>query len=378
MTDLRPGSQLLSRPSAAARPVLTWLPGFLFAGTVIAGAILTVASPATRTRPHEQPVLTGQWAQAYEHTLDAGIAFRSTAVSLWANVNYTLFREARDGALVGRNGWLYTTEEFQTAPADAQERTRKLRYILQVRNLLGAQGTRLIIALIPAKSRIYADQLGGQRVPAQLASQYSDFLGRLRQAGVSAPDLLKTFGKARQQGSAPLFLRTDTHWSPVGAALAAQQIAKMIRADQPDLPAAQFLTTLSPAHARAGDLLHYLPVAAHTGPALDMTGTSSTEHTGGSGGGLLLNTATLPSVTLVGTSYSARTKDNIWNFDGQLQQALGSDVMNAAQEGKGPITPMAAYLMSSARKTAPPQVVVWEIPERYLRVEYPEETAATP
>lgn len=107
-----------------------------------------------------------------------------------------------------------------------------------------------------------------------------------------------------------------------------------------------------------------------------MTGSSSTKRTD-AGDGLLLSRTSIP-VTLVGTSYSARTENNVWNFDGQLEQVLGSEVMNAAQEGKGPVVPMAAYLQTRAWKTAPPQVVVWEIPERYLRIAYKEENIVGP
>ncbi|ULH17482.1 hypothetical protein MF271_20715 (plasmid) [Deinococcus sp. KNUC1210] len=390
MTEMSPGSPPLpqtplpptplsqtlpAQTSAPARTVLSWLPGLVFAGIVAAGGILAVTSPATRTWPHDQPVMTGQWAHAYEHTLDAEIPFRTPAVALWATVNYALFHEARDGALIGRNGWLYTAEEFQTAPGDSLERTRKLRYIRHVHDILHAQGVDLVVALLPAKSRIYADQVGSRRVPAQLVSQYSDFLRQLHQAGITAPDLLTAFQHARHTGSAALFLRTDTHWSPAGAALAAQTVAQTIRSTHTRLPPAQFATTLSRAQARSGDLLNYLPIDSHIGPSRDLTGTSSTERTDSGGGGLLLSSESLP-VALVGTSYSARTKNNVWNFDGQLQQFLGSEVLNAAQEGKGPISPMAAYLTSSEWKTSPPQVVVWEIPERYLRVQYAEETTA--
>ena len=77
------------------------------------------------------------------------------------------------------------------------------------------------------------------------------------------------------------------------------------------------------------------------------------------------------AVTLVGTSYSAKSKSNVWHFDDALAQALGTEVLNAAQEGKGPILPMREYLKSQDRQDNPPQVVIWEIPERFLRVAYP-------
>jgi alginate O-acetyltransferase complex protein AlgJ len=68
-------------------------------------------------------------------------------------------------------------------------------------------------------------------------------------------------------------------------------------------------------------------------------------------------------VALVGTSYSANPH---WNFLGALQQSLKSDVVNYAEDGHGPILPMLKYLQTDAFKNSPPQVLIWEFPERYL------------
>jgi len=77
----------------------------------------------------------------------------------------------------------------------------------------------------------------------------------------------------------------------------------------------------------------------------------------------LLGDAETPEVALVGTSYSAQPR---WNFHGALQEALQQDVGNYAKEGLGPFAPMFEYLKSADFAQAPPRLVVWEIPERYL------------
>ena len=40
--------------------------------------------------------------------------------------------------------------------------------------------------------------------------------------------------------------------------------------------------------------------------------------------------------------------------------------MNYAEDGHGPILPMLKYLQTDAFKSSPPQVLIWEFPERYL------------
>ena len=68
-------------------------------------------------------------------------------------------------------------------------------------------------------------------------------------------------------------------------------------------------------------------------------------------------------VVLVGTSYSANAD---WSFAEVLKTALGRDVLNYAEQGQGPARPMLAYMASADLKDAPPQVVIWEFPVRYL------------
>lgn len=351
--------------------LLHYLPGAFLLIVMAVGAVLALTSRAAQTYPAGQDVVTGKAAHAYETGLDAGVPFRDPSVGFWATLNYRLFREARDGALVGKDGWLFTTEEFQTSGTakDDQERQAKLDYIHEVRDGLRAKGARLVVALIPAKARVYAEELGGLKVPGDKAPVYEDFRQKITALGVPAPDLLATLTTAKTQGN--VFVRTDTHWSPLGARVAAQAVVVAVKSAYPDLqlPAAQFQTTEASTPSTAGDLLRYLPLPKGEGPQAGQLRVPTTTRTDAGGGGLLGDDPV--AVALVGTSYSA-IKD--WNFAGALRQALGSDLVNAADEGEGPIVPMRAYLKSQAYRDTPPKLVIWEIPERYLRFDYPTES----
>jgi len=70
-------------------------------------------------------------------------------------------------------------------------------------------------------------------------------------------------------------------------------------------------------------------------------------------------------VALVGTSFSARED---FHFVGFLKSALGADVVSFAMEGHGPFVPMGRFLNGDALASAPPKLVIWEIPERYLDI----------
>ncbi|WP_019587312.1 alginate O-acetyltransferase [Deinococcus apachensis] len=348
--------------------VLHWLPGLFLLAVLGVGALLTLTSPGARTVPQDQNVTTGQWTAAYEKGLDADVPWRRPALDLWGGAQYRLFGEARPGAVVGRDGWLYTSEEFETAPADARELRDKLRYVGEVRRDLARDGARLVVALVPSKARLYSSHLGGVRVPAAKATQYETFRRGLEAEGIIAPDLYAALRWAKTGDGPNLFFRTDTHWTPDGAGVAARAVASQVRALGLEFPAGDFRAARAAPAIYPGDLLRYLPGAERAPSTSDWVRARSTERVSG-GGGLLGDEGI--AVTLVGTSYSAASSANVWDFAGQLQQALGTEVLNVADQGRGPFLPMRDYLRSPERTSSPPQVVIWEIPERYLRVDYP-------
>lgn len=348
--------------------VLHWLPTAFLLGVIGLGFIATIMTPSVRQWPTGKSIITGDAMLDYEkNNLDAKVPWRDHSVNLWGGLTYRLFGEARDGALIGQNGWLFTTEEFQTAKGDAQEIKNKLTYIKEVRDDLAKDGAKLVVALIPSKVRIYDSQLGAVRQPKVWQRVYQNFRWELVKADIPAPDLEQAFRKVVKPGQ-DVFLRTDTHWTPFGAVVAAQALAPAVKGLNLDLPEASYSASAKPPVSRKGDLLRYVPVRDGEGPAPDIV--QEAEYTrSDSGGGGLLGDETL-AVTLVGTSYSADTKNNVWHFAGALSRELGTEVLNAAKEGQGPIVPMREYLKSQDRKDNPPQVVIWEIPERFLRVGY--------
>lgn len=363
MTEFAQDTLKSNIDNPAVPKVLQWLPGVFLVATVVIGGALAITSKGARDLPKNQDVVTGKWMHAFETGFDANVPFQPPAMKLWGSINYRLFHEAREGALVGKDGWLYTSEEFQTSDPklDQANIEAKLQYIQEVRNQLKAQGAALVVALVPAKARVYPEHLGSLHIPSVKVDLYQKFRGKVLAMSIPTPDLYATLSDAKPQGN--VFVRTDTHWSPLGATVAAKAVAATVRQISPDLqlPTAEFKTSTAKTGKNVGDLLRYLPGAAPKSATIFVPGTEKV------GGADSLLGEDPVAVTLVGTSYSA-IKD--WNFEGALKQALGSDVLNVADAGQGPIVPMRAYLKSQAIKDAPPKLVIWEIPERFLRFKY--------
>jgi alginate O-acetyltransferase complex protein AlgJ len=180
--------------------------------------------------------------------------------------------------------------------------------------------------------------------------------------------LFGPFNTAKEQQE--VFLKTDTHWTLYGAKVAATELADVVTKNNllPSFGMTTFTTTSAKTPTlHKGDLLNYLPLGSlqeRLGPAFDELKEQTTASKDAGGG--LFGESTIP-VTLVGTSYSANER---WNFEGALKEALGTDVLNIADEGEGPVVPMQDYLGSQALKDTPPELVVWEVPERFLSVVY--------
>ena len=330
-------------------------------GTGFVGALFT---QAMHTSP-DLPVWNGEWGVTWEKSLDQQVFVREPSVVAWAIVEYGLFKNGRPGVIVGDDDWLFTSEEFTLYPHDTNNLQRNLRTALAAADEIRQRGAKLVVVLVPAKARVEADHLGRYTVPDQVAARPGPFVAGLRAAAIDVFDVEPALREARVSNQ--VFLRTDTHWTPHGADAAAKAIASHVRAAGAGwVDSATVTRTQGPATPHSGDLLRYIPLGPFQrtmGPPAD---TIVTPIVAVDAGGGLLGDATIPA-TLVGTSYSDDTR---WGFLGALQVAFSSDVLNAAAQGKGPFVSMAAYLDDRAWTTNPPQLVIWEIPERYLGVEY--------
>jgi len=343
----------------------------LFAGFFGLGNLSEAGSKAEPLTSNN--ALNGRWALGYETAFNKSVDIYQPSVDTWGLFNYLLFEEGRDGVLIGEDGWLFTKEEFDYSPHQAEEVSEKIQYIKEVHDHLAAKNVRMIVALLPAKARLYEENLGRYDFPSYQNGLYEKSQQDLKNQGVAVADIYGAMKASNDMKD--LFLKTDTHWTPHGAEVAAQEIAKEIRAEWPDLSLEFDVYKTIPGEPvpHEGDLLRYLPLgplADEIGPALDNlipVETVKIEDDGADSAENALFGDESLSVALVGTSYSANPQ---WNFDGYLKEALQTDILNAADEGRGPFETMKDYLEDDSFKNNPPELIVWEIPERYLPVSY--------
>ena len=317
----------------------------------------------------------GKTTLAIEKQMDQRLPARDGIIAVANSLRWLLLRGGGAEVTVGRDGWLFLTEEFRHDDIDAGDPMRaRLDLLGEANRALQAQGVQLLVALVPDKARLYPKSPLPAGYPGYAQPRYQQALDGLQQRGVESVDLFTPLAQTPSP-EIPLYYRTDTHWSQAGARAAAIAIAARIRqlAGCPgDTPYATREEGQSA--ERPGDLLRMMGLADSRWlprPAPDHEVAQVTEAVGdapGDGGGLFGDVAV--PVVLAGTSFSLRG-----NFHGALQEATSCEVLNAARDGAGFLQSMAAYLKDDAFKTAKPALIVWEIPERFLTL--PLETEAT-
>ncbi|WP_394558455.1 alginate O-acetyltransferase [Aquipseudomonas alcaligenes] len=311
----------------------------------------------------ETTFLNGKLTHAIEKHYDKGFPVKELGTNAWAALEYGLFGEGRPGVVIGRKGWLFTSEEFKPAIKPSQvEDNWKL--ITGVRDELQRRGIQLQVVLLPAKARLYPEFVAEQRPVAQQQALYEQARQHLQSLGLQGADLFSVLDAGKSQGL--VFLRTDTHWTPLGADLAARAVAEdLLQRNLWQSGALSYETRRVGSETHKGDLLSYLPLDPYFAamqPAKEPLEKRVTEQSDeGAGGDLFGDSA--PQIALVGTSYSANPK---WNFLGALRQALGTDLYNYAEDGHGPLVPMLRLLAKGEEETQGLKLVLWEVPERYL------------
>ncbi len=343
--------------------------GAFLAVILAAGALLMAIGLARPGLRASGSVARGQWQSSLQEAAEGRLPGKKAALGAWTAIRYLLFREGEPGLVVGRNGWLYSSEELEPVDPSGRLLAAAADRIVETRDFLARRDIALVVALVPTKASVYPQHLGRALSPG-LRERYALVRAALAARGITAPDLRTPLAAA--SASLDVFLRTDTHWSPDGAALAAGALAEVIRPvlDARGSGRQRFERTPGGPRERRGDLLAFLPLGpfATVGPRADLVRTVSTVAIDGAEGGAgLFGTLEIP-VALVGTSYSAAGD---WEFDGALRAALEADVLTVAEPGRGPFAPMQHYLASPALDDPRPHVVVWEMPERYLCVPTP-------
>lgn len=272
--------------------------------------------------------------------------------------------QAQAAAIRGRDGWLFLPWD-NPAQMNLSTVPRTTGLFLEAADILRRTGVETCIVVLPAKFRIYRDMLPPDQVYSDNAEQrLGMILAELRKGRSIVPDIgALLLAHRRAQPQDHLFFKADTHWTPLGAAITAQEVARAIRAAG-SLPAARAPgARLGPAttmiRARR-DLLEFVPAAERPNhPAEPYVIRPILPGRGG------LLDAPISDVAVVGTSFVAQE----FNFHGELSAALDRPV---ALEWKiqtvGPFRVLLDYLRSPLFRRERPRMLVLAVLEAAMAI----------
>jgi alginate O-acetyltransferase complex protein AlgJ len=307
--------------------------------------------------------MEGRTTAAIEKAMAEGFPLRGGAIAAANGLRYRLLADAPEAVRVGHDGILFLTEEMIWHREAEQHQETRVQLLAQVSRILQQQGVTLVVALVPDKSRILQHHVRGG-YPRQIAPRYDSAVAALRAAGVSVVALDAALKPGAGAGST--YYSSDTHWNQNGARAAAADIARHVLRLVPVTSESKFHTeAVGPSAPRTGDLVTMMGLAGAPSwlrPPVDEEAPLRTiEKKPASAEASLFGNAAVP-VVLVGTSYSLRA-----NFHGFLQESLGVPVLNAARDGAGFLQAAGEYFRNEAFTSDKPQVVIWELPERFLQ-----------
>ena len=152
--------------------------------------------------------------------------------------------------VIGKEGWVVLTTELNYAasgpfwgeggrkanPKAAPEVADPLPAILDFDRQLKAKGITLVFMPVPTRIVAYPEAiLGNEKLapfkqPPHLHTPEHEFMQLLRRSGVKVVELTPLFLASRKNTHGPLFIPSESHWTPGGIALATAELAKLITA----------------------------------------------------------------------------------------------------------------------------------------------------
>jgi hypothetical protein len=187
---------------------------------------------------------TAQNLRQFERTLEDKSWFQQTMRPKVQRLLFDTLQDTGAKGILGVDRWLFYRPDLRylvepdrleadtsgskwvPPPAQITHRQSVEQAILRFRDQLQDRGIMLVVMPVPGKPSIYPDQVtmraaGRER---QFRSPSLELLDGLQRQGVATVDLFAAFQTARG-GGGPLYLARDTHWTPLGAQIAAQAVA---------------------------------------------------------------------------------------------------------------------------------------------------------
>ena len=180
-------------------------------------------------------------------------------------LKFFLLREApTDNLLVGRDGWLFLARDFGLASYRALEPLSPVALdrwealFTDAERWLAARDITFLVVIAPNKSSIYEDKLPAGVARAGPHTRTDQLVARLRRGPVDVLDLRDTLRAARRR--VQVYHKRDTHWNGHGALAAYRAVTARLARGVVELSALPEPEVAQRVEVRAGDLSKMIPL----------------------------------------------------------------------------------------------------------------------
>lgn len=149
---------------------------------------------------------------------------------------------AEEFVVRGEDGWMYLSRELrhlgvgrfwgeaaQKVSLANPEYADPMPAIVDLRRQLSEVGIAFLLVPVPPKAAVYPAPLVKDAPATRWDLAHQEFYQLLREQGVEVLDLTDAFIAARdQEGSAPVYCKQDSHWSPRGIEIASKEMLKWL------------------------------------------------------------------------------------------------------------------------------------------------------
>lgn len=178
-------------------------------------------SPAPRVALTEQALK--EFPRVFEAYYDDRFGFRNFLVRQFHTVNFGWLGIADPEKVIkGKDGWLFLgrkaliDESRGMNPLKEEEAQAWAAKLDAIRQWQEARGGTFLCVLVPDKQRVFPEYLPDWYVPSD-ARRKEQLLSAMAPMGTPVLDLTEAIRAAKVHEENPIWLKTDTHWSGVGA-----------------------------------------------------------------------------------------------------------------------------------------------------------------
>ncbi len=202
-------------------------------------------APGVGARLADFPRLARLWEAPAEYLrgVDAHLkehfGLREFALDLNARLRSQFGAPVSGKVVVGESGWLFFAEGLLDRPRESsrywQERLENQAALLEsLEGAVTALGARFLVVPVPDKHTIYPEYLPAWLRERRPDSNHARLVKALQDRRVAVLDVEEPLLRLKQ--SAPVYYRTDTHWTPIGALAAFNLIVERMGLPERRLP----------------------------------------------------------------------------------------------------------------------------------------------